>query len=390
MPAPRVMFVNHTSTMSGAELVLADAVEPWPGATAFLFEGGPLNAAMASRGLSVTTARGGGGLSGLRRDSSPLGALPVAGRLVALVAQIARAARVHDVVYANSQKAFVLSALATTLARRPLVWHLHDILDSAHFGAAQRALQVRLANACARLVIVPSRAAADAFVAAGGRAGLVEVVPNGLSIDLDLRPRAAIRRDLGLPDVPMVGVFSRLAAWKGQHVVLRALADLPGIHAVVAGDALFGEGAYADGLRALAAELGVSGRVHFLGQRSDVPRLMQAMDVVIHPSVHPEPFGRTLVEAMLAGVPVVATDTGAAAEILDGGRFGTLVPPDRPDALADAVADILAHRRDLEPRLAGAAERARTHYGVAAMRTRLAERIGRAAAGAAPAVVPAP
>lgn len=381
MGAPRVLFVNHTSTMSGAEMVLCDAVKPWRGATAFLFEDGPLEPAMRERGLAVVRARYGAGLSALRRDGSLWRAIPLAGRLVATVLGLARTARRHDVVYANSQKAFVLSALATALVRRPLIWHLHDILDGAHFGAAQRRLQIRLANARAALVVVPSKAAADAFVAAGGRRNLVEVVANGLDLDGEPGDRAAQRAALGLPGGPLVGVFSRLAPWKGQHVVLEALTRSPGIACIVAGTALFGEEAYADDLRAQVARHGLTDRVHFLGQRGDVARLMRAVDVVIHPSIAPEPFGRTLVEAMLVGTPVIATDTGAAAEILDEGAAGTLVPPGDVAALADAVTDVLSGTPAIRRKVAQARATARTRYGAARMQASLAAIVRRVAAG---------
>jgi glycosyltransferase involved in cell wall biosynthesis len=367
MPLPRVMFVNHTSKIAGAELVLLDLVQPWQRASAFLFEDGPLNGAMNQRGLNVITSRFGRGLSGIRRDRSLWKAAPLAYRLCAIVTEIGYAARRHDVIYANSQKAFVLAALATLFARRPLVWHLHDIIDGAHFGSMQRRLQVALANRLASRVIVPSEAAAAAFVDAGGRRDLVAVVPNGVSVAPDLSARDAIRKELGLPDAPLAGVFSRLAPWKGQHVLLQAIARLPGVHGVIVGDALFGESDYAARLRALAAELGIAERVHFLGHRHDVPKLMHAVDVMVHPSVDPEPFGRTLVEAMLAGVPVIATDTGAASDILEGGKAGTLVRPDDADAIAAAIARALADPAALRSQLDYAAGRARTHYGVAQM-----------------------
>ncbi|WP_375462542.1 glycosyltransferase [uncultured Methylobacterium sp.] len=381
MRTPRVLFVNHTSTMSGAEMVLADVVKPWRGSGAFLFEDGPLDRAMRGQGLTVVRARRGTGLSGLRRDGSLLRAIPLAGRLVATVLELARAARGHDVVYANSQKAFVLAALATGIARRPLVWHLHDILDGAHFGRAQRELQVRLANARAARVVVPSSAAAAAFVAAGGRADLVEVVANGLDLPADPAAPAALREALGLPAGPLIGVFSRLAPWKGQHVVLEALTRLPGVRCVIVGAALFGEDAYAARLRALAAERGLGDRVRFLGQRSDVPRLMRAVDAVVHPSIAPEPFGRTLVEAMLVGVPVIASDAGAAAEILDAGAAGTLVPANDAAALADAIARVLVPSPALAAQVRSAQVSARARYGAARMRAAVSDLILRVAAG---------
>jgi glycosyltransferase involved in cell wall biosynthesis len=311
-----------------------------------------------------------------------LHALPVLGRLARLAGDLARAARGCDVVYANSQKAFLLAALPARLVGRPLLWHLHDILDGAHFGRAQRIVQARLANACATRVIVPSWAAAEAFVQAGGRRDRVTVVPNGLDLRLDPRPATDLRTELGLPAGPLVGVFSRLAPWKGQDVVIEALTEVPGLRCVVVGSALFGEDAYAAGLRDLAAARGVADRVLFLGQRSDVPRLMQAVDAVVHPSVDPEPFGRTLVEAMLAGVPVVATDAGASREILDGGALGTLVPPRRPDRIAAALAEILARPEDFAERTRLAREQALARYGAARMQDDLAALIRQAAARA--------
>ncbi|MCJ2136285.1 glycosyltransferase [Methylobacterium sp. J-026] len=377
---PRVLFVTHTGTMSGAELVLRDAVAPWAGSTAFLFEDGAFAGILRGLGLEIRLARPGAGLSGLRRDASVLRALPKLGRLAGLALDIARAARTCDVVYANSQKAFLLSALPARLVGRPIIWHLHDILDGAHFGRAQRIVQARLANLCATRVVVPSRAAADAFIRAGGRASRVSVVPNGLDLDVDPRSPAALRAELGLPAGPLIGVFSRLAPWKGQDVVIEALARLPGLRCIVVGAALFGEDAYAAQLHALAAAHGVADRVLFLGQRSDVPRLMQAVDAVVHPSVDPEPFGRTLVEAMLAGIPVIATDTGAAAEILDGGAVGTLVPPRRPDRLAAALAVLLDDPDAVAARTRLARDRALTLYGADRMRDALTQLILDAAA----------
>ena len=351
MSAPRVLFLNHTGAISGAEMVLLDVVRACESPAAFLFEEGALGGKLRSLGVKVVQSRFGAGFAGIKRDTSLFKALPLAGKMSALVAELALAARRYDVLYANSQKAFVLGSLAASIARRPLIWHLHDIIGKAHFGAGQRRLQIGLANRFAGCVVAPSRSVADAFIAEGGRSRLACVVPNGLDMEPAGLPEAEARQELGLPSGPLIGVFSRLAPWKGQHVVLQALAKLPGVHCIVAGSALFGEDAYAASLRLLASDLGIEDRVTFLGQRGDVPALMRAVDIVVHPSVDPEPFGRTLVEAMLARTPVIATDAGAASEILDGGEAGTLVPPGDAGALTEAIRETLAGSPALAARI---------------------------------------
>jgi glycosyltransferase involved in cell wall biosynthesis len=113
---------------------------------------------------------------------------------------------------------------------------------------------------------------------------------------------------------------------------------MPGVHALVVGGALFsGEAPYEAELRARAELPSFAGRVHMLGARDDVPRLLAACDVVVHASVLAEPFGRVLVEAMLAGRPIVATRAGGVPEVVTDGETGVLVPPGDARALGDAL-----------------------------------------------------
>jgi glycosyltransferase involved in cell wall biosynthesis len=364
--ASRVMIVSHSSRLAGAELVMLDLVRAFgAGSSAFLFEDGPLREALAEQRIPVTVSRHGSNFASVKRDRSLTRALPHLRGMAAVTAELADRARRHNVVYANSQKAFVLAAPAAALARRPLVWHLHDILTSAHFGGGQRRLTVALANRFATRVVVPSKAAAVAFTEAGGEPALVRIVPNGLDVRLDpawTGARSSIRASLGLPQGFLFGVFSRLAPWKGQHVALDALAQIPDAHCAILGGALFGESAYEQSLRDMAQAMKIADRVHFLGHRNDVPRLMSVMDAVVHPSVDPEPFGRTLVEAMLCRIPVVAARTGAVPEILDEGRSGLLVPPSDAAALASSLRRIMAGDAALLTMVDRAEERARRIY----------------------------
>lgn len=338
----RLLFVDHAGVLGGAELSLLDlAAHHRARSRVVLFADGPFREALADHDVCVDVLPLARRAAEQHRDSGwrSLGAAPA---VLAAAARLARLARGADLVHCNSQKAFVVGALAGAVARRPVVWHLRDMLTADHFGVWNRRLVVALANALATRVICNSAATARAFVAAGGQAGRAVVVYNGI----DAEPpspaaAAAVRAELGLAGVPLVGAFSRLAPWKGQHVLLDALSQLPGVQAVIVGDALFGEQAYAQGLRDQARRLGSGERVRFLGFRRDVSRLMGACDAVVHTAIAPEPFGRMIVEGMLAGRPVVASDDGGAREIVTDGDTGWLVPPGDPQALAATLRTIL-------------------------------------------------
>ena len=212
----------------------------------------------------------------------------------------------------------------------------------------------------------------------------MRLVANGVRPAEEAASKDETRRAVGLPScgTPIAGVFSRLAPWKGQHVFLKALAHAPDVHGLVVGSALFGEDLYADGLQKEAEALGLSRRLTFLGQRSDVSRLIRAVDIVVHPSVAPEPFGLTLVEAMHAGTPVIATAAGASAEILESGKAGLLVPPGDADALATAMHDVLRDGTAAKQRIEVARERAAAVYGVLMMQRSISSAIAHAATGA--------
>ncbi|HET7241390.1 MAG TPA: glycosyltransferase, partial [Gemmatimonadales bacterium] len=139
----------------------------------------------------------------------------------------------------------------------------------------------------------------------------------------------------------VVGLFGRVAPWKGQHVAIEAVARLEGVTLLIVGAPLFGEVAYAEELARLVERLGLADRVKLLGFREDIPSLMRVVDVVIHTSLAPEPFGRVLVEAMLMERPVIAADAGGAREIVQEGVTGLLVPPGRSDDLAGALRRLL-------------------------------------------------
>ncbi|HET6574199.1 MAG TPA: glycosyltransferase family 4 protein [Fimbriiglobus sp.] len=157
--------------------------------------------------------------------------------------------------------------------------------------------------------------------------------------------RAAVRAELGTAaDTVVVLQASRLEWWKGQRVTVAALArlrDVPGWECWVAGGPqMAGEEEYLNELKSAVERGGVADRVRFLGQRSDVTRLMAAADVFCQPNAGPEPFGIVFVEALHAGLPVVTSDFGGAVEIIKE-ECGVLTAPGDAASVAAALAGLI-------------------------------------------------
>lgn len=376
LPGVDVLFVNHAAQMGGAELSLLDHTRHLGNrCSVLLFTDGPLLKALRQSGVNVSILGGAAGVVALARTTGVLRGLRTTGTIATTAFAIARRMRSAKITYANSQKAAVLTALAALVARRPMVWHLHDIMTAPDFSAANRRVVIALTNRAAQLVIANSEATAAAYRAVGGRCP-VTVIPNGI----DPAPfeqvsrqdaRASVAAEFGLGAAPVYGVFGRICGWKGQAVAITALAKSAEAHLLVVGGPLFGEEAQDATLRDLAARLRIADRVHFCGFRQDIARLMAAMDLVLHCSTEPEPFGRVIVEGMMAGVPVIATHGGGASEIIAGSGAGLLIAPGDPQALAEAIGSVMrdpALRADMAAR--GQAH-ARRDYALASVQRRV-------------------
>ncbi|WP_322030424.1 glycosyltransferase family 4 protein [Paraburkholderia sp. J76] len=342
--APRVLAIDQSGVLGGAELSLLEVVKGLRSRIdVLLFNDGPFREALDKAGARVEVLDS-GALSNVRRDGGAAPRLGVLAGIAALVRETRRRAREADVLYANTQRAMVIGVLAGKLARKPVVWHLRDIVSDAHFGRVQRAV----IKGCAKLglahVIANSHASAKVFAQLTRfDAKRIDVVHNGVDESpfraLARVPQAQLRAQIGLPeDAFLVGAFSRLARWKGQHVLLEALLDEPRAHAVFVGAPLFGEDAYAAELRDFVEANGLQERVHFLGFRHDIAACMRAVDVIAHTSITPEPFGRVVVEGMLAQRPVVASRDGGVTEIVEHGRSGLLCTPGDARELAATIA----------------------------------------------------
>lgn len=157
--------------------------------------------------------------------------------------------------------------------------------------------------------------------------------------------RLALRRSLDTSAEDVVVVVScRFEPWKGHEFLFQALgrlSQIPGWKLWVAGGAQeVHERRRLESLQHLAQRLGIQDRIRFLGQRNDIPAVLQAADIHCQPNTGPEPFGIAFIEALHAGIPVVSTAIGGAKEIVDG-SCGILVPPSDITALSQSLGALI-------------------------------------------------
>ena len=238
-----------------------------------------------------------------------------------------------DVVHVNTINN-LQGPVAARLAGCPLVWHVREIAGEGRIGRAMRGLVARLAH----VAVANSNAVADSLAACGDR---VRTVYNG--IDLSEYPEP----DCTTPRETVIACVGRLEPWKGQHVLVEALPSVfqahPEATAWFVGGAAVNKADYLPDLQARCTAFGIAERVFFTGPRRDVPEILRMATLLVLPSVEPEPFGRTLVEAMAAGCPPIATAAGGPLEIIEEGVNGLLVAPGDAKALAAAIQDLLAN-----------------------------------------------
>ena len=291
-------------------------------------------------------------------------------------------ARRPDVVHAH----YWMSGWSATRASRGLsiptfvTFHALGSVKRRHQGSADTSpperVDVEVAVAArATGVVATCRDEVAELAALGVDLGRVNVVPCGVDVR-HFTTGAAPLDDPPRQEPYRIVSVGRLVARKGYATIVEALVDLPGVELVVAGGHSEAGSVEAEQLRleALACELGVGDRVHFIGQVGHflMPALLCTADVVVCAPWY-EPFGLVPLEAMACGVPVVASAVGGMLDTVVEGETGSLVPPQDPAALAAAVRALLADpdRRTAYGR--AGVRRARSRYSWDAVATATAE-----------------
>jgi glycosyltransferase involved in cell wall biosynthesis len=344
----RVLYLNQTAQVSGAERSLLTLIAGLEGEVdpIVVCPEGELSAEVRALGIEPIPISGTGASFRLHPLHTSRGLLEI-GRSSLQVRRIVE--RISpDLVHANTTRAALLALLARSRSGPQTIAHIRDLAPAGRMADLVLSLVARRADA----IVANSAYVADRFGEARGR---VRVIHNPIDLarfDPGNADGRAVRAELGISgDTVVLTVVAHISPIKGQDEAIAVLADLvaAGCDAVllVVGSVKFASAgarldnvAFGERLPALAAELGVADRVRFLGERTDVPELLAATDVLLMPFWR-EPFGRVAVEAMAMGVPVVASEVGGPAEIVRPGVDGVLLPPKAPAAWSRALEQLL-------------------------------------------------
>jgi glycosyltransferase involved in cell wall biosynthesis len=361
-----VLYVNHTSRISGGELSLITLLRALPAdvrATVACPEG-PLAERLRGEGIDVVPVRGTDGSLRLH----PTRTARALAEMAQAALQVRKAARAvdADLVHANSIRAGIVA----TACDRPTVVHVRDCLpagaiSSLSLRAVGRADALIANSAYTRSTL--GRSGKDAYVIHNA----VDLTP--FEPPRPGRREARTQLGLGADDGPVLAVVAQITPWKGQddaiEIARLLLPAHPALKLLLVGSPKFDSAStrydnasFLAALRRQAAAPELGGAVHFLGERDDVPEVLGAVDLLVAPSWE-EPFGRTLIEAMAAGVPVVATDVGGPPEIVAKAGSGMVLPPRRPELWAEAIDRLLADPARLEEMAARGRDAARARFG---------------------------
>jgi glycosyltransferase involved in cell wall biosynthesis len=366
----RVVYLNPCGQMGGAEMSLMDllasmrAAEPGWQYWLVLGEDGPLAEHAKAAGVQVIVAPFPRALARLGDSGNgPLGTLGSCLKAAAGTVRYAFHLRSMlaelqpDIVHTNGFKMHNLGAWAHP-KNAPVIWHVRDYVSTRplmkwllRLNAGRAAAAIGNSHSVVRdvqNVCGPQLETLCVYNAID----LKRYSPRGEKIDLDSLA--------GLDPAPTgtvrVGLAATLAHWKGHAVFLRALARLPQdlpIRAYVIGGAIYqtensqrtlGE------LRALALELGIGEKVGFTGYVPETAGAIRGLDILVHASTQPEPFGRVIAEGMACGRAVICSAAGGAAELITEGQDALAHPPGDDAALAACIA-ALVHDPELRARL---------------------------------------
>jgi len=383
----RILYLNPNGSLGGAERALLDLMhavrQARPEWVLELMTSGEGEFTTAARAMGMHVFvmpfpaafsrlgdAGAGGPAGdeISRSTALARLSLVAPQLAAYAWKLRRFIREHHpaVIHSNGFKTHILAAW-TAPRRCKLIWHIHDYVGSRPLMSRLMRIHARRCDAA----IANSNSVARDLDSVCRGALKIHTIHNAVDLDRFNPCGPALDLDAlsGLPPAPegtlRVGLVATMARWKGHEVFLRALSMLPDITGTLRADSgqapagatkirgyVIGGPIYAtagsqysiDELSELAREVRIEQRVGFTGYVSEPAAAMRALDVVVHASTQPEPFGLAVAEAMACGKPVVASSNGGVSEIISENETALCHQPDDAGAMAACIARLAADR----------------------------------------------
>jgi glycosyltransferase involved in cell wall biosynthesis len=247
-----------------------------------------------------------------------------------------------DIVIGHGVRSMIIFAPTVRASQRPLVMWVHGL------EAGRPLMKMLLRRVPPDLVVFNSRYIRQVFSSLfpSSHAAVIYYPAEMASTRRDDNQRIALRGEFRTSnDATVIVMASRMVSWKGHKLLIDALSDLRKEESwqcwIVGGPQTDSEASYSREIKAKVRSEKLDDRIHFLGQRTDVPQLMAASDIFCQPNESAEPFGMVYIEAMLAELPVVTSALGGAIEVVDQDS-GILVPANDRPALSQALSRLLA------------------------------------------------
>lgn len=281
-----------------------------------------------------------------------------------------------DLVYANGNKTYLISLVYKFIffRRFKIIWHVRDAFDKHHFGFIRFlvGLSTHLPNVN---LIFNSEYSGRALTSSFGRTGVV--IYNGF--DLNTWRGVGLSPKNKSDKVRMIST-SRISPWKGQLELIEALGDIEeDFELIMCGGALFGEDDYLKEIKRKITLLNLEDKVKIIGNVDDLPSLLNSggFDLVLHTAVLPEPFGRCVVEAILSGLPVVASKGGGVQEIVGDSEAAFLFDPDIRGELSKALRKAIGSVRNIETEIQILRDEVANKFSIRELAININKEIGR-------------
>lgn len=354
----RIIYLNHSGKVSGAEISLLTffkglrerkEIEPILACPAE----GALKKRAQSMDLPVVNIES----FEAGFTSNPLTFLTYGVKLLGIGKKFASIVKEikADLIDANSVRAGLVASVSSLFHKIPILVHVRDCVPRNKIGILTRRIIARRALK----IVTNSSYVAHHFALDGSMFGKIEVVYNPLDLstfDPDKVDSNQFKKMFKVNgSYPLLGVVGQISPWKGLVDVIRAmpkvLSSFSEARLLIVGEpkfdtvsARYDNVAYLKELVSLVEELNLKKEVIFTDERSDIPEIMKAIDLLILASWE-EPFGRALIEAMAMEKPVISTNRGGSTEIVKDGVTGALVSPKNPKMIAQAVIELVSKKK---------------------------------------------